>query len=83
MRGATGTVRARTTSGLVEIGIRGPSDISAETMNGRIVLTLARGLGAEVDLQSTSNRVDNAAPAGVDCHIVARTVSGRVEVKAR
>jgi DUF4097 and DUF4098 domain-containing protein YvlB len=83
VRAAVGDVRARTTSGRIEIGIGGPSDISAETMNGRIVLTLARGLGADVDLTSTSNRVDNDAPAGTDCHIVARTVSGRVEVRPR
>ena len=65
----------------VDIVIGGPSDISAETMGGRIELKLAAGLGADVDLQSSSGRVENSAPSGQDCHIVARSVNGRIEVR--
>ena len=50
-------------------------------MGGRIELKLAAGLGADVDLQSSSGRVENSAPSGQDCHIVARSVNGRIEVR--
>jgi DUF4097 and DUF4098 domain-containing protein YvlB len=79
--GVAGAVQARTTSGRIDIGIDGPSDVAAETMSGRIVLALAAGLGASVDA-SSAGRVDNRAPAGDDCRIVARSASGRVEVRS-
>jgi hypothetical protein len=75
-------VVARATQGRIDIGIGAPSDVSAETMTGKIVLSLAEGLGAQVDLES-SGRVDNAAPTGPDCHIVARSVTGRVQVQSQ
>ena len=77
-----GPVVARATQGRIDIGIGAPSDVSAETMTGKIVLSLAEGLGAQVDLES-SGRVDNAAPTGPDCHIVARSVTGRVQVQSQ
>jgi DUF4097 and DUF4098 domain-containing protein YvlB len=78
-----GNVRARTTSGRIELGVDGASDIVAETISGRIVLALAAGLGADVDLTTSAGRIDNAAPSGDDCRVVARSGSGRVQVRSR
>jgi DUF4097 and DUF4098 domain-containing protein YvlB len=77
-----GQVRARTTNGRIDIGILGPGDIAAETISGRIQLTLAQGLGAQVAASSGTNRVENSAPRGDDCRVEARTVSGRVQVRS-
>ena len=71
------------TSGRVEVGIDGASDISAETIDGTIVLSLAKGLGARVNARSTSGAVENTAPAGDDCTVAASSVSGEIEVRAR
>jgi DUF4097 and DUF4098 domain-containing protein YvlB len=80
VRQVDGAVQARTTSGRIDIGIGGPSEVAAETMSGRIVLALGDGLGARVD-SASAGHVDNRAPAGDDCRIVARSASGRVEVR--
>jgi DUF4097 and DUF4098 domain-containing protein YvlB len=81
VRHVSGEVQARTTSGRIDIGIEGPSEVSAETISGRIVLGLGDGLGARLDA-SSAGHVDNRAPAGDDCRIVARSASGRVEVRS-
>jgi DUF4097 and DUF4098 domain-containing protein YvlB len=78
-----GDVRVRTTSGRVDVGVGGPSELAAETMNGTIVFELVEGLGATVDAHSRSGRIDNTAPPGDQCQVVARTVSGRIEVRGR
>lgn len=76
-----GEVRVRTTSGRIEVGVDGPSDVAGETVDGTIVFALADGLGAAVDVETGSGQVDNQAPGGDDCQVVARTVSGRIEVR--
>ena len=79
---ADGTIDARTTSGRVEVGLVGPSNVVAETVSGRVSLVVGAGMGATVDVE-TGGRVVNRAPAGDDCVITARSVSGRIEVRAR
>lgn len=82
-RRAEGDVRVRTTSGQIDVGIGGPSELAAETIDGTIRFELAAGLGAAVEARSHSGRVDNTAPSGDDCRLVAHTVSGHIEVRGR
>lgn len=70
----------RSVSGRIELGVSGAGAIEAETVSGRVHITVAPDLRPDVQLrtQSGSERIECAT--GTDFPIRARTVSGRITV---
>lgn len=79
LKGAHGAVRAHCVSGRVEIAMATADDVDAETVSGRIVVSLPPAVRAQI-VSSISDIVDGAA---CDCVVVARSGSGRVDVSNR
>jgi DUF4097 and DUF4098 domain-containing protein YvlB len=80
LKDANGRVHAHCASGRIEIALGGAYDVDAETVSGHIVVSLPAGLRA-CTVASPDEPVDEA---GVyDCVIVARSGSGRVDVRNR
>ena len=80
LTGVNGAVRAHCVSGRIEIELDSANDIDAETVSGRITVSLPPGVRAH-----RPSEQDDAAPAAelCDCTVVAKSVSGRVVVSAR
>ena len=77
---ANGPVRAHCVSGRVEVGLMAPESVDAETVSGRISVTVPNG----VAVRTTDDRsVVTEWPGGAESSVNARTVSGRVDVSAR
>jgi DUF4097 and DUF4098 domain-containing protein YvlB len=77
---AHGPVRANCTSGKVRLRLAGAHDVSAETVSGRIEVSLPEGVDPLV--VSAASDVPDAV-SGHDCVVVARSSSGRVVVSHR
>jgi len=80
---AHGDVEVRTTSGRVNVALDAAAVVDAETVSGRIDITVGEGLGARLDEASEGRRIDIDARAGDDCLIRTRAVSGRIRVRDR
>jgi DUF4097 and DUF4098 domain-containing protein YvlB len=78
LRGVDGPARAHCVSGRIDIEMRSPHDVEAETVSGRITVSLPPGCG--YTLRSAG---DEAPPLPGDCVVLARSVSGRVAVTTR
>lgn len=73
-----GTVRSHCVSGRIEVGLASAHDVDAETVSGRVSVSLPAGVRAHrPDIDDGSLAVD------ADCTILARSVSGRVEVSSQ
>jgi DUF4097 and DUF4098 domain-containing protein YvlB len=75
-----GTARAHCASGRIDITMAGSHDVDAETVSGRISISLPAGTRALID----------TPPAGFvastiehDCVVIARSGSGRVDISTR
>lgn len=80
---ARGDVRVQTTSGRVSVGLDAAAVVDAETVSGRIDLTVESGLGVRLDEGSEGRRVSVDADVGDDCVVRTRSVSGRIRVRGR
>ena len=80
LKGVNGSVRAHCVSGRVEVEMESAHDVEAETVSGRIDVSLPPG----VQVHRPSGPADDApVPDGCDCTVNARSVSGRVNVRSR
>lgn len=75
LAGVSGPVHAHCTSGRIEIELVEPHDIDAETVSGRVSVSLPPGTLAHRPSEPSEPR-----PAECDCTVIARSVSGRVTV---
>jgi DUF4097 and DUF4098 domain-containing protein YvlB len=80
LKDANGRVHAHCTSGRIEITLGGAYDVDAETVSGRIAVSLPPGVRAGV---VTSPGEPTPFPSDHDCIVVARSGSGRVDVTNR
>ena len=80
LKDANGRVRAHCTSGRIEIALGGAYDVDAETVSGRIVVSLPAGVRACTVVPPDE---PVAEPGDCDCVVVARSGSGRVDVGNR
>lgn len=74
-----GAAHLRTTSGRIDVEMAGPFDVDAESVSGRIRVSVPPDEHPEVDLTSTG-RTNVGVEVGTDATIRARSVSGRLEV---
>ena len=79
LRDVRGDVQAHCTSGRIDIEMATANDIDAETVTGRIAVSLPR----DVRAFRTEVAAGQAAPSGADCTVFARSVTGRVDVGNR
>jgi DUF4097 and DUF4098 domain-containing protein YvlB len=75
-----GTARAHCVSGRVDISMGAACDVDAETVSGRIVVSLPPSVRPQI-VSSSGDIVDSAET--YDCVVVARSGSGRVVVANR
>ncbi len=80
LRDVAGTARAHCASGKVDIAMAGAHDVGAETVSGRISISLPEGTRALIDTP-TAGTVSVAGEH--DCVVTARSGSGRVDVSTR
>ena len=80
VQAANGPVRAHCVSGRVEVGLMAPEDVAAETVSGRIHVTVPQGVAVSTN---DDRSLLTAWPGGAESSITARTVSGRVDVSSK
>ena len=80
VQAANGPVRAHCVSGRVEVGLMAPEDVAAETVSGRIHVTVPQGVAVSTN---DDRSLLTAWPGGGESSITARTVSGRVDVSSK
>jgi len=80
LRDAAGPVRVHCASGRVEVTMAGAHDVEAETVSGRVSISLPHGTRARVDARPSGSVT---APGDHDCVVTARTGSGRIDVSTR
>jgi DUF4097 and DUF4098 domain-containing protein YvlB len=78
-----GAVKVRAVSGSVSVVAGGHGPIEVETMSGSITITLPSACRPDVRARSLSSRPRIELPAGTDCEVVARTLSGAIVVRAK
>ncbi len=79
LQAASGPVRAHCVSGRVEVGLMAPEPVDAETVSGRIQVTVPRGVVVHTD---NDHSLLTAWPSGAESSVSARTVTGRVDVSS-
>ncbi|MDX2381007.1 MAG: DUF4097 family beta strand repeat-containing protein [Acidimicrobiia bacterium] len=75
-----GPVGAHCVSGRISIGLATAADVTAETLSGRIEISVPAGV--RVHRTSTVPPIE-PRPADTDCVVAARSGSGRVEITTR
>ena len=80
LKDAHGDRSAHCVSGRVEISLGAAYDVDAETVSGRIVVSLPPSVRPQI-VASSSDIVDSVE--AYDCVVVARSGSGRVDVANR
>lgn len=79
LRDVRGVARAHCTSGRVDIALAEAHDVDAETISGRISVSLPAGVNAAL-----VKAADGSPPGSeVDCTIRAQSVTGRVDIVHR
>lgn len=78
LRDVDGPVRAHCISGRIEIGMAAAHDVDAETVSGRITVTMPDGTTVH-RLQGKDD--DSPPPADSDCSVRATSISGRIRVQ--
>ncbi|MCP3988759.1 MAG: DUF4097 family beta strand repeat protein [Actinomycetia bacterium] len=80
LRAGDGPVIAHCTSGRIRVSLLSAHDVKAETVTGRIAVSLPVGVRPyELEQQA----LPAATPEGYDCTVIARSVSGRVTIDSR
>lgn len=77
---ANGAVTAHCVSGRIVVAMDSANDVAAETVNGRIDVSLPPGIRTYDPLV---HGLQDNTPEGYDCTVLARSVSGRVTVGPR
>ncbi len=77
-----GALLVRAVSGSVRVGGGGRERMEVETMSGSITVSLPPGCHPDVRARSMSSRPRVEPPAGEDCEVVVRTLSGRIVVRS-
>jgi DUF4097 and DUF4098 domain-containing protein YvlB len=80
LRDAAGPARVHCANGRIEITMAEADDVHAETVSGRISVSLPPGTRAH---RTTRPSDPVAAPAEYDCVVTARSGSGRIDVSTR
>lgn len=80
LREVRGIAEAHCTNGRIEITMATANDVTAETVTGRIGVSLPRGTRAA---RADSPRPATGRPTDVDCVVTARSVTGRIDVVNR
>ncbi len=80
---AVGAVRANSVSGNVNVGLTASPDVRADSISGSVTIELPRGVRPKASLISVSGGCTCEVDQGDDCSVVCRSVSGRIQVKAR
>jgi DUF4097 and DUF4098 domain-containing protein YvlB len=75
-----GSVEAHSVSGRIELSMAAANDITAETVTGRIEVSLPKG---SVAYQPSESELGTLRPPGCDCTVVARSTTGKVVVTSR
>ena len=75
-----GSVEAHSVSGRIELSMAAANDITAETVTGRIEVSLPEGI---VAYQPSQSELGTLRPPGCDCTVVARSTTGKVVVTSR
>jgi DUF4097 and DUF4098 domain-containing protein YvlB len=73
-------VRAQTVSGGVRVGTQSEGDVKVQTLSGAVTVEVPQGVRPDAHLASMTGRPRCDCPAGSDCRIAVRSVSGRIEV---
>jgi hypothetical protein len=76
----SGEVDAHSVSGRIELSMATANDVRAETVSGRITVSLPKGTVAH---RPTAAADRSPRPPGCDCTVVARSTTGKVVVTAR
>lgn len=79
---AGGAVHATTVSGKVDVGMTNAADVRAESVSGRVNVSLPDGVRPSVSMKSVSGRCECDVPAGDDCRVLCRSISGRITVRS-
>jgi len=79
VRSASGNVTANCVSGQIQIAMAEAADVAAETVSGRITVSLPEGCHS---FRPAPDEDPSDQPEGCDCTIVARSVTGRVDVSS-
>ena len=80
LREVAGPARAHCASGTIEIAMAEAHDVDAETVSGRISISLPTDARPRID----TPRAGSVPPSGDhDCVVTARSGSGRVDVSNR
>ena len=77
-----GALLVRAISGSVRVGAGGRERVEVETMSGSITVSLPPGCHPDVRARSMSSRPRVESPAGEDCEVVVRTLSGDIVVRS-
>ncbi len=77
---ASGSVTAHCVTGRIVVAMDSANDVAAETVNGRIEVSLPPGIRP---YNPEVHGLQDNTPEGYDCTVVARSVSGRVTVESR
>jgi DUF4097 and DUF4098 domain-containing protein YvlB len=77
-----GALLVRAISGSVRVGAGGRDRIEVETMSGSITVSLPPDCHPDVQARSMSSRPRVESPAGEDCEVVVRTLSGAIVVRS-
>lgn len=80
VRDARGHVDAHCVNGRVDVRLTNPADVVAETVNGRIKVTMPAGTKVH---RPTAGEASGDRPSDCDCTVTARSVNGRVVVGER
>ncbi len=83
LRDVRGIADAHCTSGRIDITMATADDVTAETVTGRIKVSLPHG--TRMVRADSGNAASHSAsrPADVDCVVIARSVTGRIDVDNR
>jgi DUF4097 and DUF4098 domain-containing protein YvlB len=83
LRDVRGIADAHCTNGRIDITMATASDVTAETVTGRISVSLPPGARALRADSGDATSHPAARPADVDCVVTARSVTGRINVVNR
>ncbi len=80
VRSANGSVTAHSVTGRIDVAMDSANDVAAETVNGRIEVSLPPGVRP---YNPEIHGLQDNTPEGYDCTVVARSVGGRITVEPR
>lgn len=78
---AAARVSAKTVSGDIRVEVDGPGPVAAETVSGKIDVTLPAGARPDVHHRSMSGKLRLGLERGHDLDVTTRTISGDVSVE--